>query len=200
MRIRAYTLDVHVGHAPCWMYDKSEDRELLTLANCKPPIRDVAPVGEWIAGVTPTRMEHRLAYLMQVKKPISRLKYWERYKDSRFDSIYRPNLNGGWKRLKNPWHSDQESFTRDLSSNRVLLSKRFYMFANSYSKYEKSPRGLKLPGRYSALARGGMRNAGHFIEMPNSFLSWIEKQPRLKLGEFQILGEFGVSGCGCCKE
>jgi hypothetical protein len=52
MRIRAYTLTVHAGHAPCWMYDKRQGREVLSLANCKPLIRSVAPVGEWVAGVT----------------------------------------------------------------------------------------------------------------------------------------------------
>jgi len=89
VRIRAYTLVAHVGHAPCWMNDKSQDYELLTLSNCKPLIRNVATEGEWIAGVTPTRMGHRLAFLMQVGERITRFEYWERYSDSRFDSIYR---------------------------------------------------------------------------------------------------------------
>ena len=200
MRIRAYTLDVNVGHAPCWMDDKSAGRELLTLANCKPRIRDFALEGEWIAGVTPKRMEHRLAYLMHVSEHITRTEYWNRYKDSRFDSIYRPKMNGEWKQLKNPWHLDEESFARDLKSDWVLLSKEFYMFANSYSDHETGPRGLKLPEKYSALARGGIRGAGHFIELSDSFLPWIKKQQRLKLPDFQVLRDFRNDGGGCCKE
>jgi hypothetical protein len=48
------------------MLDKSRRSEVLSLANCKPPIRDVAKPGEWVAGVTPTRMQLRLAYVMRV--------------------------------------------------------------------------------------------------------------------------------------
>ena len=195
MRIRAYTLDVHAGHAPCWMHDKSGGCEVLTLANCKPRIRDVALVSEWIAVVTPKRMGHRLAHLMRVGESITRFQYWGRYKDSRLDSIYRPKKDGEWRQLRNPWHSDEESYARDLSSEWVL-STDFYMFANSYSDDETTPQGLKLPERYSALARGGMRGYGQFIELPNSFSSWMQKQTRLKLSEFRVLREFGVDGCG----
>jgi hypothetical protein len=200
MRIRAYTLDVHVGHAPCWMYDPARNCELLTLANCKPLIRDVASEGEWIAGVTPTRMGHRLAYLMRVGERITRFQYWERYKDSRLDSIYRPKANGGWKQLKNPWHFNEESFTRDLSSDWVLLSRDFYVFANSYSGSETNPRGLVLPDEYSELARGGMRGYGHFIDLPDTFLPSIQKLARLELADFRVLRDFGDDGCGCCQD
>jgi hypothetical protein len=120
--------------------------------------------------------------------------------DSRFDSIYRPKADGGWLPLKNPWHWDEESFARDLSSDWVLLSTDFYMFANSYSDRETNPRGLQLTDEYSELARGGMRGYGHFIELPDPFLPWIQIQPRLKMAEFRVLRDFGAHGCGCCKE
>lgn len=200
MRIRAYTLAVHVGHAPCWMNDISQNRELLTLANCKPLIRDAAPVGEWIAGVTPKRMGQRLAYLMQVDGRLTRDEYWKRFRDSRFDSIYRPRVNGGWKQLKNPWHVDAESFEHDLKSEWVLLSNEFFVFANSYRDRESTPKGLQLPTEYSALSRDGMRGAGHFIEVPESFLSWVRKQPALTLKDFEVLRDFDAEGCGCCKD
>jgi hypothetical protein len=199
MRIRAYTLAVHVGHAPCWMNDPLRNCELLTLANCKPKIRDVAQKGEWVAGVTPKGTGYRLAYLMQVDERVTRIQYWERFEKSRLDSIYRPKTNGEWKQMKNPWHWGEESFTRDLSSDWVLLSKDFYVFANSYLEQDTSPSGLRLPARYSGLARGGMRGAGHFIDLPDSFLPWIRKQPRLELADFRVLRDFGEDGCGCCK-
>jgi len=198
MRIRAYTLAVHVGHAPCWMYDPSQNCELLTLANCKPKIRDVAHEGEWVAGVTPKGMGYKLAYLMQVDKRVTRTQYWERFEKSRLDSIYRPQRNGNWKQLANPWHLDEESRAHDLSSEWVLLSQDFYVFANSYLEHDTSPSGLSLPERYSGLARGRMRNAGHLIDLPDSFLPWIRKQPRLKLDDFRVLREFGDKGCRCC--
>lgn len=194
MKIRAYTLTVHAGHAPCWMHDNLQNCEVLSLANCKPPIRDVASVGEWIAGITPTRMEPRLAYLMRVVERLRRLDYWERYEQSRFDSIYKPKSDGGWIQLKNPWHFDAESFDTDLSSDWVLLSKTSYMFADSYSETNTTPSGLKLPPEYSALARGGMRGYGHIIEIDDSFLAWGQQQPRLRLSDFHVLGN--GSQCG----
>jgi len=199
MKIRAYTLTVHAGHAPCWMHDKSENLELLTLANCKPQIRDAASVGEWIAGVTPKAMGCRLAYLMQVGERLTRTEYWERYKQSRHDSIYKPQARGGWKQLKNPWHFDNESQKHDLSSDWVLLSTEFFVFANSYEG-EAGVRGLALPDMYSELSKEGMRAYGHFIELPDAFLPWVQEQPRLMLGDFVVLKDFGNSGCGCCDE
>jgi hypothetical protein len=196
VRVRAYTLNNHVGHAPCWMHDESDDCELLTLANCKPGIRDSAIVGEWIAGVAPKRMGCGLAYLMQVGERITRFEYWLRYKRTRLDSIYKPKADDGWIQLKNPWHFDEESFHRDLRSEWVLLSKEFFVFANSYSSRETNPEGLQLPDRYSELAREGMRGFGHFIEVPDSFLPWIQKQRRLKLAEFRVLGQSRDGGCG----
>ena len=199
MRIRAYTLDVHVGHAPCWMYEKSRECEILSLANCKPLIREVAPIGEWIAGITPARMTMRLAYLMQVDERIRRTEYWKRYKTSRFDAIYKPTTNSKWLQLRNPWHSDEDC-ARDLSSDWVLLSKSFYVFANSYLESQKNPSGLELPEEFSQLARSGMRGYGHFIEVPDSFLPWIRTQPKLALADFRVLRDFHGNACGCCKE
>lgn len=195
MRIRAYTLAVHAGHAPCWMYDPVQKSEVLSLANCKPPIRDAAPLGEWVAAITPTRMGLRFAYLMRVDERLTRHEYWLRYRTSRLDSIYKPKSDGGWIQLENPWHFDAESFGRDMKSDWVLLSRNFFMFANSYSEREKSPRGLSIPAEYSALARGGMRSYGQFIDVPDTFLSWIAEQPRLKLGDFRVLRPTHGDGC-----
>lgn len=197
MKIRAYTLDVHAGHAPCWMQDPNIGSEVLTLANCKPLIRTAANEGEWIAGVTPTRMTLRLAYLMRVDQKMSREEYWERYRSSRFDSIYKPQ-NGSWSQLENPWHNDEESFRRDLSSDFIIWSNRFHVFAQSYTGKCNEVRGLALDPRYRALAKGGMRGYGHFIELPDDFLAWIQKQPRMVLCDFKVIRDFGDGGCGCC--
>lgn len=198
MRVRAYTLTVHAGHAPCWMHDKRQGREVLSLANCKPQIRSAAPAGEWIARITPKDMSGRLAYLMRVSERLTRKEYWERYERSRHDSIYKPLARGGWQQLKTPWHVDEESRKRDLSSNSVLLSTEFFVFANSYAQGESGACGLVLPDEYSALSKDGMRAAGHFIDLPEGFLLWVQKQPSLRLANFRVLGEFGSRGCGCC--
>lgn len=200
MRIRAYTLTVHVGHAPCWMFDEREGRAVLSLANCKPLIRNAAPVGEWIAGVTPKANGNGLAYLMLVGERLTRKEYWARYKRSRHDSIYAPSDDGDWKQLRNPWHVDDESRKHDLSSGWVLLSTEFFVFSNSYAEGETGDRGLGLPHAYSELSKERMRGAGHFIELPDTFLPWVQKQPRLRLDDFVVLKDFGNKGCGCCEE
>ena len=200
MRIRAYTLAVHVGHAPCWMFDTQQRREVLSLANCKPRIRDAAALGDWIAGVTPKSMGCRLGYLMHVGERLTRTEYWARYQRSRHDSIYKPLAQGGWKQLKNPWHVDDESREYDLSSEWILLGTEFFVFSNSYAEGETDDRGLALPHAYSELSKEGMRGAGHFIELPDAFLPWIRKQPRLRLDNFLVLKDFGNKGCGCCDD
>jgi hypothetical protein len=45
-----------------------------------------------------------------------------------------------------------------------------------------------------------MRGAGHFIELPDAFLPWVQKKPRLTLSDFVVLKDFGGKGCGCCDE
>ena len=200
MIIRAYTLTVHAGHAPCWMLDPQHGREVLSLANCKPLIRDAADVGEWIAGVTPKAMGCRLAYLMRVGERLTRTEYWARYQRSRHDSIYKPLARGGWRQFKNPWHVDEKSKRDDLRSEWVLLSTEFFVFADSYAEGEVSDLGLALPPAYSELSKEGMRSAGHFVELPDAFLPWVRRQPRPKLNDFVVLKYFGSGGCGCCDE
>jgi Nucleotide modification associated domain 2 len=200
MRVRAYTLTVHAGHAPCWTHDTQQGREVLSLANCKPQIRSAAPVGEWIAGITPKDMGCMLAYLMRVSERLTRKEYWERYERSRHDCIYKPTPRGGWQQLKNPWHVDERSKQEDLSSDWVLLSTEFMVFANSYREGTTKADGLCLRGHYPALSKEGMRGAGHFIDLPDTFLPWIDKQAKLRLDDFAVLRDFGGRGCGGCND
>jgi hypothetical protein len=51
-----------------------------------------------------------------------------------------------------------------------------------------------------AFLQSAMRGAGHFIELPDAFLPWAQKQPRLTLSDFVVQKEFGNKGCGCCDE
>ena len=198
MRGRAYTLTVHAGHAPCWMRDEKQRREVLSLANCKPQIRSAAPVGEWVAGITPKDMGCMLAYLMKVGERLTRTEYWARYERTRHDCIYKPLARGGWRQLKNPWHVDEKSKKDDLSSGWVLLSTEFMVFANSYREGTTKADGLCLRDEYPALSKEGMRGPGHFIDLPDSFLQWVQKQPKLELADFVVLQDFGGRGCGDC--
>jgi hypothetical protein len=138
------------------MFDPERNCEVLTLANCMPRIREVANETEWIAGITPTRMGLRLAYLMRVDERLPRRQYWDCYRRTRLDSIYKL-VRGHWHRFPNPWHNNKDTRRKDLSSKWVLWSRTFYVFANSYDRKNTAPLGLELDPTYAVLQRGGMR-------------------------------------------
>ena len=48
MKIRADQLNVHAGHARCWMCGDWQHCDALSLANCKSKIRDATIEGDWI--------------------------------------------------------------------------------------------------------------------------------------------------------
>jgi len=79
---------------------------------------------------------------MKVGERLTRTEYWARYERSRHDCIYKPLERGGWQQLENPWHADEKSKEDDLSSDWVLLSTEFFVFANSYA--EGFPRTMAM--------------------------------------------------------
>jgi hypothetical protein len=110
-KIRTYKMTHDTGFAPNF------DGGVLTLATCKPGIREKAEEGEWIAGFTSKRLngdpvgQERLVYLGEVSKKLTFGKYWDlcldkrpnkRPKDSstrleqygRGDNIYANNPDG----------------------------------------------------------------------------------------------------------
>ena len=180
MHIRVYTLATHVGFAPCWAFDDAKTCEVLTLANCKPGIRRVAKCEDWIAAVTPKAMENRLAYVMQVRK-MTRSQYWEQYGTSRLDCVYEPSACG-WKQVPNKWH-DERLKKVDLSSEWILWSTKFYVFAHAYHGRGK-PQGISLSGPVSSLKCGGRRYGTLVQVRDEDFWPWIRGQQPLKLTEF----------------
>jgi hypothetical protein len=198
IRIRAYTLRVNYGHAPCWEFDSSEGCEVLTIANCKWPIREKVSEGEWVAGVTPSKLGSRLAFLMKVEHKVPRAEYWKRYLRTRPDSIYEPSVQRKWRRHENPWHTNHESFKDDLKSDWVLWSKTFYFFAQSYDDYSKSPTGLRVGNKCPQLHHGGMRGYGKFVDVLPSFIDWVKEQKRMKRTAFNLLDSFENDSCSCC--
>ncbi|GHT41965.1 hypothetical protein AGMMS49965_12630 [Bacteroidia bacterium] len=86
-KIRTYKMTHATGYAPNF------EGGVLTLAICKPGIREKAEVGEWIAGFTSTRPEagstklgeEKLVYLAQITKKLTFDEYWEQYPEKRPD-------------------------------------------------------------------------------------------------------------------
>lgn len=124
-RLFSYKLQHDTGFAPnpFWGY--------LTLATCKPKIRESKKVGDWIAGFTSKSLcgdpvgEERVVYAMQVAEKLTIADY---FRDDRFaskipkpaasieivragDNIYRPLVNNprgpmDFEQLINPHHWD----------------------------------------------------------------------------------------------
>ncbi len=89
MRLFSYVVARDYGFAPNPFYG------VCTLATCKPDIRKVASVGDWVIGTGSSRRNKRgfLVYAMRVTEIMTFNEYWE---DERFYRK-RPNLRGSKK-------------------------------------------------------------------------------------------------------
>jgi hypothetical protein len=141
----SYKMTADTGFAPNPFFG------FLTLANCKPLIRQKKRVGDYIAGFTskelcgdPPGME-RLVYIMKVTAKITFDEYWasRRYavkkpsrnsiEATRGDNIYQPILVGrpfsldNYKQVPNFFH-DETRRLHDVSGEFVLVSEDFYYF------------------------------------------------------------------------
>ena len=94
--VRSYKMKVDKGFAPNY------SGGILTLATCKPYIRETAKVGEWLAGWSSKALDgsqkgaEKLVYLARISKTLTFAEYWEAYpqkrpdNDKNGDNIYKP--------------------------------------------------------------------------------------------------------------
>jgi hypothetical protein len=143
--------------------------DILSLACCKPGIREKAEVGDWIAGFTSTaktagatpRGHEKLIYLMKVTDKMTFNDYWEKYPKKRTefsslgDNIYHKNKKGEYDQEPNPIHF-YEHKKRDLSSEMVLISTNYKYFGkvkpldiSNYKNHIKIPYGVSRWGQVS---------------------------------------------------
>lgn len=146
MRLFAYKMTHDSGFAPnpFWGY--------LTLATCKPKIREHKRPGDWIAGFTSKTLcgdwvgDERLVFLMQVDEKVALADYFE---DGRFesriprpspaaavyrcgDNIYRPLVPNArdareFEQVPHSQH-DPEEQEHDLQGRYALIARRFVYF------------------------------------------------------------------------
>ncbi|QKE40293.1 MAG: hypothetical protein HO274_02310 [Ferrovum myxofaciens] len=109
-----------------------------TLAICKPRIRAVAEIDDWIIGFR-SRSHTKVVYVMQVRESLPLGEYWSdmRFHDRRPDAtspvpdnIYRPDGNGGLEWVQNNVHDCNEK-PRDISGHNVLIGSRFWYFGST---------------------------------------------------------------------
>lgn len=181
MKIYSYVVRYDDGAAPnpFWGY--------CTLAICKPAIRRVAKVNDWVVGTGSKKNvgDDKLIYAMEITEKMSLLDYGQDKlfgkkipigkvgKKSLGDNIYYRDELGRIKQRFPSAHSDncenEETKAHDLSGVNVLISKtgNFYYFGQS---------APKIPEHLTYLIK---RNAGHKCNFPqdivDSFLKWIQE-------------------------
>lgn len=187
MKIYVYTLAHDTGFAP------NPFHGYCTLACCKPQIRKRAVKGDWVLGITPKGLGHKLAYYMLVDEVLPFATYFE---DARFfpkqppwpdagrpvlekcgDNIYQPLGPGRFRQLPS-MHSDGAQEDRgqkehDLSGEQVLIAKTFGYFGRDAVDLDPSL-GFMVPGRY-------LRCRFSETEV-NKILAFVTRQPRGRRG------------------
>ena len=197
MRLFSYCIPVDDGAAPNPYWG------VCTLAICKPKIRSVAKIGDWIAGVGSKNVqgvsyENKLVYAMKVTQRFTMQEYDEHcrsqlpnkipdvdhteYNRKVGDSIYdystiRPTLR---KSVHN-----QLNECRDLGGKYVLLSNHFYYFGDQ---------AIDIPFELLPIVnqrQGHKSNANEPYKL--DFVDWIEKtqyEPNRLYGKPQLILDF----------
>ncbi len=141
-----YVVDRDFGFAP------NPFHGYCTLATCKPMIRNVAQIGDWVMGVGGRRLQTtgKCIYLMNVSEILTFDTYWS---DTRFrikkpirngspvmmvgDNIYHRNATTGDWIQEDSHHNDPDgsmnitNLKRDTKSVNVLVSNWFYYFGSA---------------------------------------------------------------------
>lgn len=186
MRIFSYIIMHDTGFAPnpFWNY--------CTLANCKPPIRRTANVGDWVVGINSKSKGNLLVYAMKIDEILS---YSEYFTDSRFaskipsydleivnkcgDNIYKPLPNGDYSQLCS-MHScgkneNQTNKVKDLNGRKILIAKRYYYFGSDAVNLPENLKELITGRGYKC--RFSSQTIEHFISFIEGFSPGIHAKP-----------------------
>lgn len=159
-----------------------------TLATCKPKIRGVAKVGDWVLGMGGGELgaTGKCIYFMQVTGTMSFNEYWADpdYQSKRparngsrvamlGDNIYHRDAEGGQWTQENSHHSRADgtpewwNVENDTSRDRVLISKRFVYFGG---------RAVEVPRKIlDEIGYANVRNHRTFrADECQSLLEWME--------------------------
>ena len=186
IRLFSYKMTHDTGFAP------NPFGGILTLATCKPKIRECKKIGDWVAGFTSGQLNsdkvgnEKLIYLMQVTDKIPFKEYWNDSKyekrkpnpDSpiiigkRGDNIYKPieenpTTFSDFELIPNPNHTENNK-EKDLSGKYVLISNIFYYFGSV---------PIIIPENIKPIVPNGQSSHGsrtYDNRIINDFLSYIK--------------------------
>ena len=182
MRLFSYVVARDYGFAPNPFYG------FCTLCTCKPVIRRVASVGDWIVGTGSKRRqrETQLVFGMLVTEALTLDEYWS---DPRFenkqpnlygskkqafgDNIYHRDTNGQWLQ-ENSHHShddgtpNRKNIDHDTKVDRVLISDDYIYFGGA---------GPQIPAQFTHSDNDLRAGRGRRSKFPSWFVaevvSWI---------------------------
>lgn len=162
----------------------------LTLATCKPIIRRSAHVGDFLIGISPVKLEHKLVYMAKISRIVTFDEYWTLpefackkvvLNGSRKlfygDNIYHHLEDGSWKQ-ENSHHSledgsiNKENLVRDtgLTVN-VLIADEFFYFGQEM---------IDISAKYPTCAVGGRNH--RIIDSGVSSILWEELKNSYEAG------------------
>jgi hypothetical protein len=180
MRLFSYCIPVDDGAAPNPFFG------VCTLNICKPVIRRVAKVGDWVIGVGSTNVlgksyEGKIVYAMKVTQKMTMEEYSEycknylpekipdishsNYERRVGDSIY--TFDNGKEHLLPSVHIEANVGT-DTGGKHSLLSDHFYYFGD---------KAIDIPNEYKSIIKQGQghkSNANDLIK--EEFIFWLEDQ------------------------
>lgn len=184
MKLYSYVVSRDYGFAPNPFYGTC------TLATCKPIIRRVAKIGDWVVGTGSKRYKRQknVVYVMKVTGAMSFEDYWSSpefqikkpelrgsLKQAYGDNIYSKTTSGVWLQL-NSHHSytdgtpNQLNINNDTQTNRILYSNDFVYWGGS---------GPELPSRFMEYGKTKINICavrGHKNifpeELVNEFIDW----------------------------
>jgi hypothetical protein len=186
MRLHSYVVARDYGFAPNPFFG------ICTLATCKPNIRSVAAIGDWVMGTGSKQWnrEHQVVYAMRVTESTTFELYWT---DPRFQQK-KPNLRGSKKQAfgdniysrdadgrhwcqTNSHHSlvdgspNPRNVNADTGTNRVLLSNDFVYWGG---KGPKIPMRFLNYGRYRENVCAGRGYKNRFSpQLVEKVIDWI---------------------------
>ena len=143
-KVYIYVVDRDLGFAP------NPFHGYCTLATCKPAIRKVAKLEDWVIGMGGSRLKAtgKCIFAMKVTQKVTFNEYWTnpKFNDKKpvsngskrmllGDNIYHQQINGNWSQAHSH-HSYENGSTNvhnlqhDTESNNVLISDHFYYFGS----------------------------------------------------------------------
>ena len=184
MRLFSYVVARDYGFAPNPFHGRC------TLATCKPRIRNVAGIGDWVIGTgsSSVQREGRLVYVMRITETMTFNRYWlaewSQRKKPNFsgslkqafgDNIYCQDSTGEWHQA-NSHHSwrdgspNPHNICRDTSPDKVLISDVYSYWGGS---------GPDIPARFRNwngcdICKAGTGHKSRFPkDMVEAFVAWF---------------------------